>query len=100
MVIITKGLPDKLKISATELFLEALSEKFIPILGRKGKAKELIELSIEPDNCFYAIDNAGNSFGTESNVDVTGVALQKFIFEIGVIIKIIKPCFVLIKIGN
>ena len=62
MVIITKGLPDKLKISATELFLEALSEKFIPILGRKGKAKELIELSIEPGNCFYA-DQPGSGHG-------------------------------------
>ncbi len=54
MVIINEGLPDKLKSPAAELFLEALSEKFIPILGKKDKAKKLIELSIEPGNCFYA----------------------------------------------
>jgi ribosomal protein S18 acetylase RimI-like enzyme len=54
MIIINEGLPDKLKRSAAELFLEALSEKFIPILGRKDKAKRLIESSFEPGNCFYA----------------------------------------------
>ena len=54
MIIINEGLPVKFKRSAAELFLEAFSDKFIPILGRKDKAKRLIEFSIEPGNCFYA----------------------------------------------
>jgi len=36
---INKGLPDKFKSSAAELLLDALEEKFIPILGDKKKAK-------------------------------------------------------------
>lgn len=57
MVIINKGLPGKYKSSSAELLLKALSEKFIPILGSKDKAKRLIESSIEPGNCFSAEEN-------------------------------------------
>ncbi|MCD4669149.1 MAG: GNAT family N-acetyltransferase [Actinomycetia bacterium] len=53
-MIINKGLPGKFKDSAADLFLNALGEKFIPILGEKNKAKEAIELSINQDNCFSA----------------------------------------------
>ena len=51
-MIINKGLPKKFKGNAADLFLNALGEKFIPILGEKNKAKKLIELSINQDNCF------------------------------------------------
>ena len=62
MLNINKGLSENFKSPAAELFLEALSEKFIPILGRKDKAKRLIESSIEPGNCFY-IEEDGKLLG-------------------------------------
>jgi len=52
---ITKGLSPNYNSIAAELFLNALGEKFTPILGDKIKAKELLELSINPNNCFSAI---------------------------------------------
>ncbi len=54
MVNIKKGLHENFKSPAAELFLKALGEKFIPILGRKNKAEQLIESSIESGNCFSA----------------------------------------------
>lgn len=59
---IIKGLPDKFKSSAAELLLNALEEKFIPILGDKNKAKQLLELSIKKDNCF-SIEDRGELLG-------------------------------------
>jgi ribosomal protein S18 acetylase RimI-like enzyme len=55
MMSITKGLPQNYYSVAVELFLNALGEKFTTILGDKNKAKELLELSINPHNCFSAI---------------------------------------------
>jgi len=51
-MIINRRLPKKHKGIIADLFLNALGEKFIPILGEKNKAKKLIELSINQDNCF------------------------------------------------
>ena len=50
---IYKGLPKKHIGSVTDLLLSELGEKFIPILGEKEKAKQLLELSINQENCFF-----------------------------------------------
>lgn len=55
---ITKGLSKNYNSIAAELFLNAFGDKFSPILGDKIKAKELLELSINPHNCFSAIGEA------------------------------------------
>jgi len=52
---ITRGLSKNYNSITAELFLNALGEKFTPILGDQIKAKELLELSINPQNCFSAI---------------------------------------------
>ena len=61
-MIINKGLPENYKSSAADLFLNALGEKFIPILGEKNKAKQLLELSINQDNCF-SVENESELLG-------------------------------------
>lgn len=55
-MIINKGLPTKYKTSVVELFINALGEKFMPILREKSKAKKLLELSLNQNNCFSAED--------------------------------------------
>ncbi|MCP3926314.1 MAG: GNAT family N-acetyltransferase [Desulfobacterales bacterium] len=57
MINYQKGLPDNLHTSISELLIEALGDKLIPILGNGSKAKNLIESSINPDNCISAIEN-------------------------------------------
>jgi len=57
MVSIQKGLPPELVGSASELFLFALSEKFVPILGDDSKATELVEASIVASSCFAALED-------------------------------------------
>jgi ribosomal protein S18 acetylase RimI-like enzyme len=51
---ITKALSPNHNSLVAELFLTALGEKLIPILGDKIKAKRLLELSINPGYCFSA----------------------------------------------
>ena len=58
MVSIQKGLPPELVGSASELFLSALSEKFVPILGDDEKATELVESSIIVSSCFSALEDS------------------------------------------
>jgi len=53
---ITKGLSQNYNSAAADLFLNALGDKFTPILGDRIKAKELLKLSINPNNCFSAIE--------------------------------------------
>ena len=55
MVSIHKGLPPELVGSASELFLSALSEKLVPILGDDSKATALLESSIMVTSCFSAL---------------------------------------------
>jgi len=58
-MIINRGLPEDCRGDTADLFLSALGEKFIPILGKKSKAKRLLELSIHRDNCFSAVSESG-----------------------------------------
>lgn len=57
MVSIQKGLPAELVGSASELFLSALSEKFVPIFGDDSKAIELVGSSIVVSSCFSALED-------------------------------------------
>ena len=57
MVSIQKGLPPELVGSASELFLCALSEKLVPILGDDSRATELVESSIVVSSCFSALED-------------------------------------------
>jgi len=57
MVSIQKGLPPELVGSASELFLSALAEKFVPILGDDSKAIKLIRSSIVVSSCFSALED-------------------------------------------
>ncbi len=57
MVFIQKGLPPELVGSASELFLSALAEKFVPILGNDSKATKLIRSSIVVSSCFSALED-------------------------------------------
>ena len=57
MVSIQKGLPPELVSSAAELFLSALADKFVPILGDGLKATRLIESSIAISSCFSASED-------------------------------------------
>lgn len=54
---ITKGLDKNYNSITAELFLNALGDKFYPILGDKIKAIELLKLSINSHNCFSAIED-------------------------------------------
>jgi len=56
MVSIQRGLLPELENSAANLFLTALGEKFIPILGNKANAIALIESSIVSINCLAAVE--------------------------------------------
>ena len=57
MVSIQKGLPPELVGSASELFLSALAEKLVPILGNDLKATRLIRSSIVVSSCFSALED-------------------------------------------
>ena len=56
MVIINNGLSEGFKRAAAELFMAALGEKFIPILGDETKATALLESSIHTDYCLSAME--------------------------------------------
>lgn len=55
---IKNGLPQNLKSDVADLYLNALGEKFIPILGDRAEAKKLLELSINESNCFSAVSGS------------------------------------------
>ena len=55
---IKQNLPEKYIPQVTELFLSALGEKFIPILGNNEKSKKLFALSLNLENCFYAEEDS------------------------------------------
>ncbi len=57
MVSIQKGLPPELVGSASELFLSALAEKLVPILGDDSRAAEFIKSSIVVSSCFSALED-------------------------------------------
>lgn len=57
MITLQKGLPAELKSSAADLFLNAFGSKFFPILGDREKTKNLIECSMNPNNCISALEN-------------------------------------------
>ncbi len=57
MVSIQKGLSEGLASSAAELFITALGEKFVPILGSETKAIQLVESSIISTSCLSAVEN-------------------------------------------
>ena len=56
MVVYQKGLPPEFVLPASELFLSALAEKFVPILGDGPKATKLIRSSIVTSSCFSAME--------------------------------------------
>lgn len=55
MMHIQTGLPENFRGAAAALFIDALGDKFAPILGVEKKAYHLIEQSIQCDNCICAI---------------------------------------------
>ena len=57
MVVYQKGLPPEFVGPASGLFLSALAEKFVPILGDGPKATKLIRSSIVTSSCFSALEN-------------------------------------------
>lgn len=57
MISIQKGLPRDLIRPAADLYLSALWEKFVPILGDDEKAVAVMASSISADNCFCALEN-------------------------------------------
>jgi len=57
MVSIQKGLPPDQVSSAAELFLSALADKFVPILGDGLKATKFIESGIVINSCFSALED-------------------------------------------
>ena len=54
MVYIQRGLSPELLSSAANLFLTALGEKFVPILGNEANAIALVESSIVSTSCLSA----------------------------------------------
>ena len=54
MVYIQRGLSPELVSSAANLFLTALGEKFVPILGNEANAIALVESSIVSTSCLSA----------------------------------------------
>ena len=57
MVYIQRGLSPELVSSAANLFLTALGEKFVPILGNEANATALVESSIVSTSCLSAVEN-------------------------------------------
>ena len=58
MVYIQRGLSPELVSSAANLFLTALGEKFVPILGNEANAIALVESSIVSTSCLSAEEDA------------------------------------------
>jgi len=48
-------LPNEFRASAIQLYLTALKEKLVPILGSDGKVIEVLESNIATDKCLVAI---------------------------------------------
>ncbi len=73
MVSIQKGLPKELVPSAAELFLSALADKLVPILGDGLKATRLVESSIAISSCFSASEDNKllNGLCTRKDVEIT-----------------------------
>jgi len=57
MVSIQRGLSPELVSSAADLFLTALGEKFVPILGNEAKATAFVESSIVSTSCLSAVED-------------------------------------------
>lgn len=57
MVSIQRGLLPELVSSAADLFVTALYEKLIPVLGNQAKAIAFIKSSIVPNSCFSAVED-------------------------------------------
>ncbi len=58
-MIVRKTLPEEYRNSAVKLLLNALGDKFTPILGENNKAKQLLGLSINKDNCLLVENEIG-----------------------------------------
>ena len=50
-------LPEKFRISAVQLFLSALRDKLVPILGNDGRALAVLEKNLNTAQCLTAIYN-------------------------------------------
>lgn len=48
-------LPDEFSTSAVHLFLSALQDKLIPILGNDGRAQDVLEKNLDTRHCLAAI---------------------------------------------
>jgi len=62
MVSIQRGLSSESVRSAADLFLTALGEKLVPILGNEARATALVESSIVSTSCLSAVED-GNLLG-------------------------------------
>ena len=50
-----KYLPDEFRTSAVQLFLGALRDKLVPILGTDGRAQTVLEMNLDTTQCLTAI---------------------------------------------
>ena len=90
---IIKGLSKKYNSIVAELFLNALGDKFTPILGNKTQAKELLELSISPHNCFSAVcgsEMLGLLAFQINNTNFLSITLKRIFSVYGIMNGIIK----------
>jgi len=81
---IKKGLPERYNGFAAEFLLNALGEKFIPILGKKSNAQKLLQSSINSKNCF-CVEEDGNLLGVLAFQTIEGSFINpslKILFSI------------------
>ena len=57
MISIQRGLSQEFSRSAAELFFTAFEDKFVPILGNRGRAIDLLESSFVLDNSISAVED-------------------------------------------
>ncbi len=48
-------LPDELSAAAARLFLDALGEKLVPVLGDDARAQSVLQQSLDPTRCIAAV---------------------------------------------
>lgn len=100
---ITKGLSNNNKGLVADLFLNALGEKFTPILGDKIRAKQLLESSIHPNNCFSATTDTellGILAFQINDTNFLSITFNKIISVYGLINGIIKAIGLSLLVHN
>jgi ribosomal protein S18 acetylase RimI-like enzyme len=92
-MIVNKGLSQKHTSDVIDLLLSTFGEKIMPILGKNNKAKRLLELSINQDNCFSAEDNTELLGVLAFQINKTrfiSITLRSVINEYGIVRGVLK----------